>query len=225
MGSTISYYLSSASMQNLKDYMNDYDNENYKNYSINNLNLTQYYVLNIYIDPDVPESIKKKYLDSVNEHNLLVDAYINANNNYYNTFVDMNDYCLNAGFDLFCPDNIESKPSQQVVIDHKIICSMKLEHKYVSYYLYSRSSTPVKTPLRLANSVGIIDSGYRGNIKAIFDNIHSPSSSTFNITQNNRYVQICPPNIEYPMKIVIVDNLDDLGTTYRSDGGFGSTGK
>ena len=133
----------------------------------------------------------------------------------------MNDYCLNAGFDLFCPDNIESKPSGQVVIDHKITCSMKLGHKYVSYYLYSRSSTPVKTPLRLANSVGIIDSGYRGNIKAVFDNINSPSYSVFNITQSNRYVQICPPNIEYPMKIVIVNNLDELGNTNRSDGGFG----
>ena len=85
MGSAISYYLSSASMQNLKDYINDYDydydnDKNYNNYSINNL--TKYYVLNIYIDPDVSESIKKKYLNSVNEHNLLVNAYINANNNY-----------------------------------------------------------------------------------------------------------------------------------------------
>ena len=40
---------------------------------------------------------------------------------------------------------------------------------YVSYYLYPRSSVSTKTPLRLANSVGIIDSGYRGNIKAVFD--------------------------------------------------------
>ena len=224
MGSTISYYLSSASMQNLKDYIHDYNNDNY-NYI--GTNLTQYYVLNIYIDPNVSESTKKKYLDAVNEHNLLVDAYINVNNNYNfnDIFVDMNDYCLNAGFDLFCPDIIRSKSSQQLVIDHKIICSMKLGHKYVSYYLYSRSSTPVKTPLRLANSVGIIDSGYRGNIKAVFDNINSPSYSDYITTQNNRYVQICPPNIEYPMKIVIVNNLDELGNTNRSDGGFGSTGK
>ena len=193
-------------------------------YLINNL--TKYYVLNIYIDPNVSESIKKKYLNAVNEHNLLVNAYINANNNYNfnDIFVDMNDYCLNAGFDLFCPDNIESKSSRQVIIDHKIMCSMKLGHKYVSYYLYSRSSTPVKTPLRLANSVGIIDSGYRGNIKAVFDNINSPSYSVFNITQSNRYVQICPPNIEYPMKIWIVDNIEDIGkNTIRGTNGFGSS--
>ena len=37
--------------------------------------------------------------------------------------------------------------------------------KNIGYYLYPRSSIS-KTPLILANSVGIIDSGYRGNIKA-----------------------------------------------------------
>ena len=62
--------------------------------------------------------------------------------------------------------------SQSVMVDHKVKCSMKLYdpligiEKYVGYYLYSRSSTPVKTP-RLANGVGVIDSGYRGNIKRI----------------------------------------------------------
>ena len=41
-----------------------------------------------------------------------------------------------------------------------------------------------------------------------------------------RYVQLCPPNIEYPMKVFIVDSFDDLGkSTLRGSGGFGSTGK
>ena len=41
----------------------------------------------------------------------------------------------------------------------------------------------------------------------------------------DRFVQLCPPNLEYPMKIYIVDNIDSLGVnTVRGDGGFGSTG-
>ena len=43
------------------------------------------------------------------------------------------------------------------------------------YYLYPRSSI-VKTPFRLSNSVGIIDSGYRGEIMAVVDNIDSANN-------------------------------------------------
>lgn len=248
MGSTISYYLSSSTTQQLTDYMNDQkiNFNNYKNYNNNNnntfridfiksvvktayqyfiKNYTKCYELYIYIDPSVSDSVKENYIISANDHNLLVDSYLNAIKKYNdpNNSINMSDYCLNAGFDLFCSDDLVSESSKQIVVDHKIICCMKYDYKYVSYYLYSRSSTPIKTPLRLANSVGIIDSGYRGNIKAIFDNINSEFSS-FDINKNTRYVQICGPNIEYPMKVYIVNHLNELGNnTSRGTGGFGST--
>lgn len=245
MGSTISYYLSSSSNQQLTDYINEQNNLNDEKFK-KNLNIFridfiksvvktayQYYIKNytkcyelfIYIDPSVSESVKEKYLIAADEHNLLVDSYLNTIKNYNdpNNSINMSDYCLNAGFDLFCPHDLVSESSKQIVIDHKIICCMKYDYKYVSYYLYSRSSTPIKTPLRLANSVGIIDSGYRGNIKAIFDNINNESSS-FDINKNTRYLQICAPNIEYPMKVYIVNHLNELGNnTLRGVGGFGST--
>jgi dUTP pyrophosphatase len=101
---------------------------------------------------------------------------------------------------------------------------MKMKNIYVSYYLYSRSSTPLKTPLRLANSVGIIDSGYRGHIKAVFDNKNDYDFMEYNIEFGSRLTQLCPPNLEYPMKINIVNNIESLGITNRGTGGFGSTG-
>ena len=94
---------------------------------------------------------------------------------------------------------------------------------YSGYYLYPRSSTGLKTPLRMANSVGIIDSGYRGNIKACLTN--TSIVNNFEIVNKERYVQICPPNISYPMYITEVDDISKLGITERLDGGFGSTGK
>ena len=139
----------------------------------------------------------------------------------------MEKYCFNAGFDLFCPQDTESIGSQKVVLDHKIKCCMRIvgeNQQFVSYYLYSRSSLPLNTPLRLANNVGIIDSGYRGNIKGIFDNIAGYDFMDYVIEFGTRLLQICPPNLEYPMKITIVDNLDELGVTDRGEGGFGSTG-
>jgi len=89
----------------------------------------------------------------------------------------------------------------------------------VGYFLYPRSSTGTKTPLRLANSIGIIDSGYRGNYIAAFDNIRSES---FKVERLQRLVQICPPNLTYPLRVELVEELEQ---TTRGAGGFGSTGK
>lgn len=85
------------------------------------------------------------------------------------------------------------------------------------YYLYPRSSLS-KTPLRLANSVGIIDSSYRGEIMAAVDNI---SEKDFEIKQGERLFQLCSSTLEPPNYII----TDELSDTARGEGGFGSTGK
>jgi dUTP pyrophosphatase len=85
------------------------------------------------------------------------------------------------------------------------------------FYIYPRSSIS-KTPLRLANSVGIIDSGYRGELIAVFDNI---SDYEYIILPGTRLVQTCLPDL-IPFSVKLVDN--DFPTTERGDGGFGSTG-
>ena len=85
------------------------------------------------------------------------------------------------------------------------------------YYLYPRSSLS-KTPLRLANSIGIIDSSYRGEIMAAVDNI---SDQDFEIKQGERLFQLCSSTLE-PINYIITDKLSE---TDRGKGGFGSTGK
>ena len=91
----------------------------------------------------------------------------------------------------------------------------------VGYYLYARSSTGSKTPLRLANHVGIMDSGYRGDVMGVFDNW---CKDAYNVSAGQRLLQICPPDISYPTYVIIVNNMDDLGTTSRGSKGFGSSG-
>ena len=206
-------------------------------------NYSKCYNLYIYLDENNFTSnkckedyniIKDLYKERALEHNKSIDLYLDALKCYNtpNSNINMEKVCFNAGFDLLCPENKEINSSEELVIlDHYINCSMKLDYKFVSYYLYSRSSTPIKTPLRLANNVGIIDSGYRGNIKAVFDNknsvknINNLNNERFNLNIKDRYVQICTPNIEYPMKVYIVENKNELGlNTVRGGGGFGSTG-
>lgn len=192
------------------------------------------YNLYIYVDTEninnnTSRQIYNIYKEAIEKHNKKIDEYLYyINSETKNGLIEP---CYDAGFDLFCPiDIIVNNITSMYEINHKIVTAMKINDRYVSYYLYSRSSTPKKTDLRLANSVGIIDSGYRGNIIAIFDNMkYYKQEDEYNclnkrISIGDRLVQICPPNIEYPMKIYLVDKIEDLGKTERGMGGFGSTG-
>lgn len=171
---------------------------------------TSSYTLYIYLEEDMNDSIKEMYIKSSSS----------SNENYFKKLSNTFD----AGYDLFLPENVTIKNKSTKLIDYKIKCAMKMGDRYVGYYLYPRSSTGSQTPLRMSNSIGIIDSGYRGNIKVSLDNICF-NNQDFNMKKGNRYIQICPPNLEYPIKTVIVNSIDDLGISERSTGGFGSTGK
>ena len=125
-------------------------------------------------------------------------------------------YFCPSGLDLYCPQDIVVKPGETVKIDLKIQCEAFNKIGNVSYYLYPRSSI-VKTPLRLSNSVGIIDAGYRGNIMAFVDNI---KTYEYTIETGQRLFQICSGDLS-PLTFKVVDSLSD---TSRGTGGFGSTG-
>lgn len=85
-------------------------------------------------------------------------------------------------------------------------------------YIVPRSSIGAKTPLRLSNSVGVIDSGYRGPLGVLYDNI---SDSDYTINAGDRIAQlIVMPS--YNFKAKQVEALDE---TERGEGGFGSSGK
>lgn len=190
-----------------------------------------YFQLEMY----VPSSaIKSAYEKMIAEHNQIAIASILGQPGEFN-----------AGFDLLTPKSVVVHGNNTVKVDHIVKCRMTkiiphsshtinvyqesngLLRQYntsilpVGFFLYPRSSTGAKTPLRLANSVGIIDSGYRGPLIAVFDNI---KDNEFVIQESQRLVQICAPDLSYPLYIIIVDNEEDLGKTQRGSGGFGSTG-
>ena len=126
-----------------------------------------------------------------------------------------------SGFDLFCPRDLTIPHGKTSFIDLGIRCAAHTGPAYgyapMAFYVYPRSSLS-KTPLRLANSVGIIDSGYRGNILAAVDNIWDQN---FELKRGSRLFQICAPDLS-PFSVELVDSLDE---TLRGAGGFGSTGQ
>ena len=189
-----------------------------------------YFQLEMY----VPKNIRSLYEKLVADHNQVVLPIIVGTPGEYN-----------AGFDLLAPSKMTVGGYNTVKIDHLVKCRMTkiiphsshpinmfqdsngILRQYnttilpVGFYLYPRSSTGTKTPLRLANSVGIIDSGYRGPLIAAFDNW---KGDDFNIEDKQRLVQICAPDLSYPIYVVLVDSEEELGKTSRGSGGFGSTG-
>lgn len=194
-----------------------------------------YYILNIYLTDKVPKYIEKKYKSMMEDNNKIFDYYSS-------TYIGNNPY-IDAGIDLYC---MSSQVIQNGSLSNKIDLGVKCSMVYVSvnnitketrqipcgYYLYPRSSTGSKSPLRLSNSIGVMDSGYRGNVIACFDNVDHKNQFneySYDIQAGSRLVQICSPNITFPTVVNIVPNDSALdipkSNNSRGTGGFGSTGR
>ena len=141
------------------------------------------------------------------------------NSNIENLYRDHSTYHEgDSGLDLFFIKEINIGAKSTKLVSLGIKCEAypdKDKEINISYYLYPRSSI-YKTPLRMANSVGIIDAGYRGTIMAAIDNI---SDEGYTIKVGQRLFQICSPTLA-PITFELTDRLSD---TTRGEGGFGST--
>ena len=118
-----------------------------------------------------------------------------------------------AGLDLYVLEDIYFEAGQTRAIKMGISCEPE-DGK--AYYLLPRSSIS-KTPLRMANSIGLIDGGYRGEIMAVCDNIKTKG---YTIEKGQRLFQLVATDsssIEYEL-------VEALEMTTRGIGGFGSTG-
>ncbi len=150
----------------------------------------------------------------------LRDVYLKAVTSHNNKILSSSD-CVDAGFDLFVPRSQTMNQGAVNKVDFGIQCSAQIvtdngKMYNTGYYMYPRSSLS-KTKLRLANSVGIIDSGYRGNLIGMFDAL-----GEYSVLQNDKLLQICAPGL-LPIVVEIVDDLGEQ--TQRGAGGFGSTGR
>ena len=179
----------------------------------------QFMYLKLYVED---QELKDKYMESIDKHHL------NMSNDIQH---------IDAGFDLWNPEDQIIMSDKVNKMDFKVMCSAKIIKKISSdknvlnayntkqynsgFYMYPRSSIS-KTKLRLANNVGIIDSGYRGCLIGMFDVIYS--STPIQVNKHERFLQIVSPDV-LPIVVELVDKKTDLGlNTSRGSGGFGSTG-
>ena len=118
-----------------------------------------------------------------------------------------------AGLDLYVLEDIHFQPGETKAIKLGISCEPE---DGIAYYLFPRSSIS-KTPLRMANSIGLIDGGYRGEIMAVCDNI---KSEAYTAEKGQRLFQLVATDSS-PIQYELVEELE---MTTRGTGGFGSTG-
>ncbi|NQV38185.1 MAG: dUTP diphosphatase [Candidatus Marinimicrobia bacterium] len=119
-----------------------------------------------------------------------------------------------AGLDLFVIYEQTIEPGETAFIHLQIACE---NTENLPYLLMPRSSIS-KTPLRMCNSIGLIDGGYRGEIIAAVDNI---KSEPYKVTSGQRLFQL----VSMTGSPIHLDLVEELSDTSRGEGGFGSTGK
>jgi len=197
-----------------------------------NLNLSQIQLLNLNPSKLLDTYDKYMYLKLyVDDSNDLKQKYVDAALNHNNKIFDPNNFYLDAGFDLFNPIKKSFNVNNILTInkiDHNVCCSAQMitdtnKVYNTGYYMYPRSSLS-KTKLRLANSTGIIDSGYRGHLIGMFDLLNFPNKN-YDVEEYDRLLQICAPGL-VPIVVEIVNTIEDIGVeTARGNGGFGSTGR
>jgi ribonuclease HI/dUTPase len=149
-----------------------------------------------------------------------LNILVNENNKSYYNSLQLN-HLGDSGIDLYNDVEIIVEPFKVGTVNFNIKCEMiDLEtNTFSSYYLVPRSSIS-KTNFQLANSIGIIDAGYRGDIMAKIRNFDPNNNSILPI---GTFFQIISPDLK-PIKINVVNLMtESLSDSTRGNGGFGST--
>ncbi|MCR4674443.1 MAG: dUTP diphosphatase [Lachnospiraceae bacterium] len=122
-----------------------------------------------------------------------------------------------AGYDLFADlsEPVEIKPHETLLIGTGIATAIP-----EGYFggVFARSGLSMKEGLRPANCVGVVDSDYRGEIKV---SLHNDSEITRRVEPLQKIAQL----VIMPFLSVEFKEAEELDSTERGAGGFGSTGK
>lgn len=149
---------------------------------------------------------------------------------YYLTLSGKNEEREDAGIDLPFPEDTVIPANQTSLHKLGVACEFFLSgsNQSSAFYLYPRSSIG-KTPLTMANNVGIIDAGYRGELGAMircnyderFKDVLYQNSYT--VKSMERLFQVTAPDLGVIHVEVVLDD-EELSVSKRGARGFGSTG-
>ncbi|MBP9114923.1 MAG: dUTP diphosphatase [Acidimicrobiia bacterium] len=120
-----------------------------------------------------------------------------------------------AGYDLQSAADLIIKPGERALVPTGIAIAIPIGY---AGFVQPRSGLAIKNGIGVLNSPGLIDSGYRDELKVIL--INTDQSNTFEIKKGDRIAQLVIQKYE-SVNWNVVDDLEDSD---RGTGGFGSTG-
>lgn len=120
-----------------------------------------------------------------------------------------------AGFDLYSRVDLELKPGMRQTVPTGIAISLPAGW---AAFVQPRSGLAANQGITIINTPGLIDSGYRGEIKVIL--LNTDREATFQIRRGDKIAQM----IVQQVAEVEWEEVDELDQTTRGSKGFGSTG-
>lgn len=120
-----------------------------------------------------------------------------------------------AGLDLRANESVDIAPFERVLIPTGLAIS--IPDGYAGF-VQPRSGIALKRGLTIANTPGLIDAHYRGELKVIAVNLDS--QQTIHIERGERIAQL----VIQQVPVVHLTEVDELDETDRGSGGFGSSG-
>ncbi|MDP9189329.1 MAG: dUTP diphosphatase [Actinomycetota bacterium] len=120
-----------------------------------------------------------------------------------------------AGLDLYAAEAARIGPGQRLSVGTGLAVAIP---RGLVGLVTPRSGLALKHGISLVNAPGVIDSGYRGELRVLL--LNSDSSSDFRIAAGDRIAQL----LLVPIATASPLEADALDSTARGAGGFGSTG-
>lgn len=122
-------------------------------------------------------------------------------------------HVTDAGADIYAIEDVAVKPHTTVLVKTGLKVAIPTGYEI---QIRPRSGMSLKTSMRVANTPGTIDAGYRGEICVIMENT---GNLTYNIAKGDRVAQM----VIMPVPMINWIETDELDDTDRGEGGFGST--
>ncbi len=123
-----------------------------------------------------------------------------------------------AGIDLYSAETVTIEPGERTLVGTGIALALPVGTVGL---VHPRSGLAARAGLSIVNTPGTIDSDYRGEIKVCLINL-DPRQAV-DISRGDRIAQLLIQKVSL-CGIEEVDSVEDLGSTERGAGGYGSTG-
>jgi len=120
-----------------------------------------------------------------------------------------------AGYDLHALEPATLQPGERALVRTGIAIELPLRHAGL---VLPRSGLAAKHGIALVNAPGLIDNGYRGELKVLL--LNTDREASFEVAAGDRIAQL----VVVPVAAPDIVEVDALAASKRGEGGFGSSG-